>query len=282
VFPDWPGQTEVAVALTFDVDGESAWLGEGPQNGRRLTLLSQSRFGPARGLGRILELLAELHIRATFYVPGHTADHHPDAVTAILAGGHEVGHHGYLHLSADGLDADGQRAELEAGLTALGRHGVRPAGYRSPGWELTPETLALLTELEFSHDSSMMADDRPYWETRGTRPLLELPGHWSLCDWPYFGWTPYHGGLLADPPAVERIWLEEFEAARQEHRTVTYTMHPEAVGRGYLMRMLRRVITGRQDRGRPWFATHAQIAALASQPLASPPALDLQAGPDGQ
>ena len=264
VFPAWPGQAEVAVALTFDVDGESAWLGEGPQNGRRLTLLSQSRFGPSRGLGRILELLAELDIRATFYVPGHTADHHPDAMTAILGGGHEVGHHGYLHLSTDGLDADEQRAELEAGLTALGRHGVRPAGYRSPGWELTPETLALLTELEFSYDSSMMADDRPYWETSGTRPLLELPGHWSLCDWPYFGWTPYHGGLLADPAAVERIWLEEFEAARQEHRALTYTMHPEAVGRGYLVPMLRRVITGMQDRGRPWFATHAQIAALAT------------------
>ena len=270
-FPAWPGGAEVAVALTFDVDGESAWLGEGPQNSRRLTLLSQSRFGPERGLGRILDLLAEFDIRATFYVPGHTADHYPDAMTAILAGGHEVGHHGYLHLGTDALDAGAQRAELEEGLAALGRHGVRPAGYRSPGWELTPETLALLTELEFSYDSSLMADDRPYWETtgiNGARPLLELPGHWSLCDWPYFGWTPYHGGLLADPAAVERIWLEEFESARQEHRAVTYTMHPEAVGRGYLERMLRRVITGMLGRGRPWFATHAQIAALANEPAA--------------
>jgi peptidoglycan-N-acetylglucosamine deacetylase len=97
-------------------------------------------------------------------------------------------------------------------------------------------------------------------------PLLELPGHWSLCDWPYFGWTPYHGGLLADPAAVERIWLEEFESARSEHRVVTYTMHPEAIGRGYLLRMLRRVIIGMLDGGRPWFATHAEIAALAGHP----------------
>ena len=51
VFPAWPGGAEAAVALTFDVDGEAAWLGEGPQSGRRLTLLSQGRFGPARGLG---------------------------------------------------------------------------------------------------------------------------------------------------------------------------------------------------------------------------------------
>ena len=46
VFPAWPGRAGVAVAFTFDVDGEPAWLGEGPQNGRRLTLLSQA--APAR------------------------------------------------------------------------------------------------------------------------------------------------------------------------------------------------------------------------------------------
>ena len=184
-------------------------------------------------------------------MPGHTADHHPEAVAAIVAAGHEVGHHGYLHRGTDGLDAGSQRAELEEGLSALGRHGIRPAGYRPPGWELSPETLAMLAGLGFSYDSSLMADDRPYWQASETAALLELPGHWSLCDWPYFGWTPYHGGLLADPAAVERIWLEEYESARQDHRAITYTLHPEAIGRGYLLQMLRRVITGMLSRGPP-------------------------------
>jgi peptidoglycan/xylan/chitin deacetylase (PgdA/CDA1 family) len=273
VFGGWPGGAQVAVALTFDVDGEAPWLSEGPEYGRRLTMLSQGRFGPERGLARILDLLAARDVPATFYVPGHTADHHPEAITAILAGGHEIGHHGYLHRGTDDLDAAAQRQELEDGLAALGRHGVRPAGYRAPGWELSPETLGSLGELGFAYDASLMADDRPYWLDRGTGPagggpdrLLELPGHWSLCDWPYFGYTSYHGGLLADPAAVERSWLEEFESARQDHRAVTYTMHPEAIGRGYLVRMLDRVITTMQHRGRAWFATHAQIAALASPP----------------
>jgi hypothetical protein len=122
-FPAWPGDAEVAVALTFDVDGEAPWLSEGPGYARRLTMLSQGRFGPARGLGRILGLLAELDVMATFYVPGHTADQHPGAVEAIVAAGHEVGHHGYLHRGTDGLDAAAQRAELEEGLTALGKLG---------------------------------------------------------------------------------------------------------------------------------------------------------------
>ncbi len=270
-FPGWPGGADVAVALTFDVDGEAPWLGEGTEYSRRLSTLSQGRFGPERGLGRVLDLLAARDIPATFYVPGHTADHHPDAMAAIVAGGHEVAHHGYLHLGSEGLTAGDQRAELERGLTALGKHGIRPLGYRSPGWELMPETLAMLAGLGFSYDASLMADDRPYWEVSGSAPLLELPGHWSLCDWPYFGYTPYHGGLLADPAAVERIWLDEFESARAEHRVVTYTMHPEAIGRGYLIRMLDRVLAGMADRGRPWFATHAEIAALAAPPGTTQP-----------
>jgi peptidoglycan-N-acetylglucosamine deacetylase len=265
-FPGWPGGAEVAVALTFDVDGEAPWLGEGPEYRRRMTMLSQGRFGPERGLYRVLDVLAGHGVKATFYVPGHTADQHPGAVQAILSGGHEVAHHGYLHLASEALDGDGQRVEIEQGLSALDRHGVRPLGYRSPGWELMPETLAMLGEYGFAYDSSLMADDRPYWEVISPAPLLELPGHWSLCDWPYFGWTPYHGGLLADPAAVERIWLEEYESARSDGRTVTYTMHPEAIGRGYLARMLDGLIAALAARGRPWFATHAEIAALAELP----------------
>jgi peptidoglycan-N-acetylglucosamine deacetylase len=263
VFPDWPGGAEVAVALTFDVDGETPWLGEGPEYGRRLSMLSQGTFGPVRGVSRLLGLLAGCDIRATFYIPGHTAEQHPDAVNAILAGGHEVAHHGYMHLGTEDLDAAAQRAELERGLAALDAYGVRPAGYRSPGWELTPETLGMLGGFGFSYDSSLMADDRPYWEPRAAQPLLELPGHWSLCDWPFFGWTPYHGGLLADPGRVERIWLDEYESARRDRRVITYTMHPEAIGRGYLALMLERMIGQMREHGRPWFATHAEIAALA-------------------
>jgi len=70
---------------------------------------------------------------------------------------------------------------------------------------------------------------------------------------------------------VERIWLAEFESARQDRRAVTYTMHPEAIGRGYLARMLESVITQMAGHGRPWFATHAQIAALAGAPPGGSP-----------
>lgn len=266
-FGPWPGGAQVAVALTFDVDGEAPWLGEGPEYERRLSMLSMGRFGPERGLPRVLKLLAGHSIPATFYVPGHTADNFPEVLPAILEAGHEVAHHGYLHLGTDGLPADAQRAELEQGLEALGKFGVQPAGYRSPGWELSPETLSMLSGYGFTYESSLMADDRPYWLTSDGKPLLELPGHWSICDWPYFGWTAYHGGLLADPAAVQRIWYDEYETAHAEGGVITYTMHPEAIGRGYLTAMLARLIGQMTEHGRrPWFATHSQILAHAAKP----------------
>lgn len=161
----WPAGAAVAVSFTFDVDAESGFLGDGPEYARRLTTLSEGRFGVVRGLPRILELLAAHAIPATFFVPGHTADAHPAAVRAILDGGHEVGHHGYLHLRTDRISLPEQRDEIERGLAALDRVGApRPVGYRSPAWEMTEETFDLLAAAGFAYDSSCMGDDRPYVE----------------------------------------------------------------------------------------------------------------------
>jgi peptidoglycan-N-acetylglucosamine deacetylase len=59
-------------------------------------------------------VLRAAEIKATFYVPGHTADHHPGVVSALLDR-HEVVYHGYLHLRTDDLTAEQQRAEIEMG-----------------------------------------------------------------------------------------------------------------------------------------------------------------------
>jgi hypothetical protein len=197
----WPGGARFAVSLTFDVDAEAGWLGEGgEQYARRLTTLSEGRFGVVRGLPRIAEALARHGLAATFFVPGYTAELHSEAIVALVDAGHEIGHHGYLHLRSDKVDADAQRAEIERGFAALEAAGLpRPVGYRSAAWELTPETFDLLIEQDFAYDSSCMCDDRPYWEEWHGRRILELPVHWSLDDWPRFGWTIDRGGNMSDP-----------------------------------------------------------------------------------
>jgi peptidoglycan-N-acetylglucosamine deacetylase len=265
--PVWPGAAQVAVCLTFDVDAEAPWLAESDEYSRRLSTLSEGRYGVVRALPRILELLRRHDARATFYVPGTTADRHPEPVRAIAAEGHEVAHHGHRHLRSHTIGTDAQRAEIEQGLAALEPlTGVLPAGYRSPAWELTPETFQLLVEHGFIYDSSCMGDDRPYVEELDGRRLLELPVHWSLDDWPYYGWSVDRGGNLFAPSTWLETWLAEFESALDERRMITYTMHPEVIGRGHRLLALDRLLHELRDRADVWFATHAEVAALCRAP----------------
>jgi peptidoglycan-N-acetylglucosamine deacetylase len=259
----WPNGADVAVTLSFDVDAEAGWLGEGPAYEHRLTTLSEGRFGVVRGLPRILAFLDREQIPATFYVPGDTAERHTQALKAVVAAGHEVSHHGYLHRRSDGLDPGLQREEVLRGQAALEeRLGVTALGYRSPSWELTPETFALLAEAGFDYDSSFMGDDRPYREVVGDTSILEFPIHWSLDDWPYFSWHPGGGEMLAPPDEVLAVWLAEFESAVEDRRHVTYTMHPEVIGRGSRMTVLRRLVTALRERAQVWFVTHGELANL--------------------
>ena len=93
----WPPGFTSAAAFTFDVDAESAVLWNAPENAHRMSVMSHQAYGPLVGVPRILDLLDHHQIRSTFFVPGYTANRYPQTVRDIVAAGHEVAHHGYLH-----------------------------------------------------------------------------------------------------------------------------------------------------------------------------------------
>jgi peptidoglycan-N-acetylglucosamine deacetylase len=234
----------MSVSVSVDVDGVAglACRPGGPWQGR-LTSRSEHEF-VWRGLERVLAVLERFRARATFYVPGATVLQDPGVFCELLAAGHEIGHHGHQHLPTATLDADGEREEIERGLDALASIGVMPGGYRSPGWELTPVTLALLGEHGFVWDSSLMGDERPY----RLGALLELPVHWRLDDVPYF--TRH-----ADARDVLAIWNAEYDHADTH---LTYTIHPELTARGHRITLLE----GLLDHIGPTI-THGRAVAIA-------------------
>jgi peptidoglycan/xylan/chitin deacetylase (PgdA/CDA1 family) len=256
----WPGDAPAAVALTIDVDGPCGVTGSLGGTESDLSAMSEAEYGITRGLPRILDLLNDNSIHATCYVPGETAQRYPDMVRQVIEAGHEIGHHGHRHLSPARIDETAQYAEIEEGLQALAEAGAaRPAGYRAPDWQLTAYTFALLGEFGFAYDSSLMGDDRPYIASHDGSSVLELPVHWTLDDWPFFGWTPDYGWPGADPEAVQRIWAEELRSAVAEHRMVTYTMHPEITGHPSRLAVLHNLVTAAREAD-VWFATHGEIA----------------------
>ncbi len=245
----------IGLSITVDVDGAAGLPDGGAAYGHRLSRVSERTYGLGAGLRRILAVLDEFGARATFYVPGLTAERHADEIRALAR--HELGHHGHTHRFPHALSAAEQRAEISAGLAALQEvAGCVPAGYRAPGWELTDVTLDAIAAAGFAFDSSLMGDDRPYSIEAAGRTLVELPVHWALDDAPHFEHTTDPAGLLA-------TWRAELCAARAERRHTTITCHPEILGRAYRVDVLRRLLDAAAGLELPVIA-HGEVAVAVA------------------
>ena len=138
--PRWPHGARAACAFTFDLDAETLWMARGVTEP---VALSQGTFGVYEALPRILQLLHQVEISASFFVPAWVAERHPDAVKAIVAGGHELGCHGDVHERVSDLDETREEKILVRSTDVLTRlAGRRPIGYRAPAWQLSAHTLA--------------------------------------------------------------------------------------------------------------------------------------------
>ena len=246
----------LTVALTFDHDS----ISDGVRRGDSPVKMSHAEFGVRVGAPRILALLADRGIVSSWFVPGHTLVTFPESTAAILAGGHEIGCHGWFHEDAADLAPDEERAMIERSAAAVAEVVGGPArGWRAPYWSLGPRSLELIEAAGFAYDSSLMADDYRLYRVRtgdqhsiedGSRfgpegELVEVPVTWALDDWPHF--EPSASGDrdgLSAPSKVLEIWTEElrYAHAHAPGGLLTVTMHPECIGRGHRMAMLERFI----------------------------------------
>jgi peptidoglycan/xylan/chitin deacetylase (PgdA/CDA1 family) len=280
-FP-WPGGNRCAAVLSFDMDGECiAFVYDSENAANRLSLQSEATYGPNVGMPRIFDLLSRHQIPASFFVPGFTAERHPDILQEMVRRGYEVGHHGYLHERPDFVDEDEEERIMVRGLEVLEAiTGTRPRGYRSPAWELKPTSPALLKKYGFVYDSSLMGDDEPYLIDAGKgERLLEIPVQWINDDWPHFGFSsiPPLGTGISSPQKVYEVWSEEFAGYHEYGGCYVLTMHPFVIGHPSRIRLLDRFIQFMKGCDGVWFATLQQVAdhALSTGQVRYRPPADL-------
>ena len=184
----WPNGARCACCVSFDMDADSLVHVAHPLDGHtRVAAISMLRYGPEVAVGRILNSYAELGIRQTFFVPAWCIEQYPKAVDAILRGGHEIGHHGYIHEHPRELGKDEEAYWLDRGIEVILRHtGRKPAGWRAPLYNFSHHSAELLVDRAFSYDASLMGDDVPYFLDCAHGSLVEIPSHWGLDDWPQF------------------------------------------------------------------------------------------------
>jgi peptidoglycan/xylan/chitin deacetylase (PgdA/CDA1 family) len=267
----WPQGYQAAAAFTFDVDAESCVLAHDPSAAARMSLMSHQSYGPRVGVPRLLRMLQRQDIRATFFVPGFTAESYPDTLRAIIDGGHEIGHHGYLHEPMQGIDAATELGYLDRGLDALDKvAGIRPVGYRAPWWETNWHTPGLLAQRGFLYDSSLLDGDKPYRfavAPGATETLIEIPVDWALDDWEQYAFYPgvTGSGVIESPAKVLDMWTLEAQAHHLEGGCFVLTNHPFISGRPSKAVALERLVETVKAMDGMWVATLADIAAHAQR-----------------
>jgi peptidoglycan-N-acetylglucosamine deacetylase len=256
----WPNNARVAVCVSFDIDNESPALARGNTN-PDLSAMSDTEFGSKEGLPRILRILDQRGIPASFYIPAVSSIIAPDMIQAIQKSGrHEIALHGWIHEPvASLLNAAEEERLLKQSIDYFTKvTGKRPVGSRTGGWAISPYTIGIEQKLGLLYDSSMMAMDEPYELVTNGKPtgLVELPVTWVQDDAPYFG----RNGALPSPELIFKVYKDEFDMAYEERTMLMLTMHPHVSGRRSRAVHLAKLLDYMKAKPGVWFATAQQIA----------------------
>jgi len=155
---------------------------------------------------RLLGLLDEFGVTATFFTLGWIAERHPKLVRRVAAAGHEIASHGWWHRRITRCTPDELRAEVVDSRRILEDvTGARVYGYRAPSFSLVPGAewaFDVLIEAGYTYDSSIFpvhrgdygypgVDPEPHYVERPAGRILEIP----LTTTTLAGWrVPAAGG----------------------------------------------------------------------------------------
>jgi polysaccharide deacetylase family protein (PEP-CTERM system associated) len=172
-------------ALTIDVEDYFQVSAFAPYIARADWETAECRV--ERNVDRILALLDERDVRATFFTLGWIAERYPQVVRSIVAGGHELASHGYGHERASDLSREAFSQDVTRAKSLLEDLGGRPVlGYRAPSFSIGVANLWAFEVLDragyrysssvypIKHDHYGMPDS-PRFAYRVGAGLLEIP-----------------------------------------------------------------------------------------------------------
>lgn len=186
---------------------------------------------------RLLDIMAEAKVRATFYILGWVAERQPSLVRAIRAGGHEIGSHSYAHRLIYEQTPEEFREDLRRSIDVLQDILGEPITlYRAPSFSITRQSLwalDILVEEGIRVDSSIYPTHHDRYGIAGTplTPHRIVSPAGSLTEFPPPVWRcmgyplPVGGGgyFRLYPYSLTRLGLNRINASG---RPFAFYMHP--------------------------------------------------------
>uniref|UniRef100_A0A093USI2 Peptidoglycan deacetylase n=1 Tax=Talaromyces marneffei PM1 TaxID=1077442 RepID=A0A093USI2_TALMA len=266
-------QRRIKVALSFDFDAVSHWLGTGCHPDNNMADYSSGVFAGQIGAIRLLNMLKKFDIadKVTWFVPGHTMETFPETVQQVVKSGAEIGLHGYAHEGIYQMTVDQERDVLEKCIeVATKLCGKAPRGYRAPMYTIRETTVEMLRKHKFLYDTSLMHhDSQPYWTPSDHQSstlilprtprlgytLLQLLHRQNLPKGNILSWrfpAVANSNGYVSTRVVEEMWKDKFlwlwENAKGEEGNSTtdfvfpILMHPDTSGMAHIIGMSERII----------------------------------------
>lgn len=226
-------------ALTIDVEDYFQVSAFAPYIARADWDTAECRI--ERNVDRILALLAERNIKATFFTLGWIAERYPQLVHRIVVGGHELASHGYGHERASDLSRDAFTEDVTRAKKLLEDLGGQPViGYRAPSFSIGVGNLWAFEVLDragyrysssvypIKHDHYGMPDS-PRFAYRVGAGLLEIPVttvRMGKRNLPSSG-----GGYFRLLPYAASRWLLK-RVNQQEQQPAIFYFHPWEIDAG--------------------------------------------------
>lgn len=174
----WAAGRRGAKTLAEAVLPESAVVWRGPEaRGRRAAAAQRQRValtfddGPDDLTPGYLAVLERFRARATFFVVGERCAARRDLVSAIAAGGHELGGHGYTHRRFPSLPPFELKEELVRTAALLPKNVFGRALVRPPHGAVSLSSLVTCARASFT--TALWSYDSGDWSTRHSRDVLE-------------------------------------------------------------------------------------------------------------
>jgi peptidoglycan/xylan/chitin deacetylase (PgdA/CDA1 family) len=263
----WPNNARMAVVMTCLLENWSE--GKGPPFSVQTTALkagTQDRaamtwgtYGGRAGVWRLLKILDENKVPATFVANARSMELAPDAVEQILKSGHEIAGHSYLQDSILAyLSREEEKALIERCIGVFKTMtGAPPKGWLSPVLAPSAHTESFIAEAGFLWYGDYNNLDLPCRVKTDRGVIVALP-HTDFAD---------HRVLLGNPRDWHDVYRDTFDYLYNNEPTsyLNITVHCHFGGRPLMAAMVDKVlkyISGFTD---VWIVRHDELAQWVLQ-----------------